>query len=322
MNTVYVAGHAGMVGSAIVRELLATGVAEKDILTKDKSQLDLCDQDAVHSFFAENNISQVYMAAAKVGGIFANSHYPADFIYQNLMIETNVIHSAFQSGVKKLLFLGSSCIYPRITTQPILESSLLGGPLESTNEAYAVAKIAGIKLCESYTQQYGDSHGLDYRSVMPCNLYGEGDNYHIENAHVIPALIRRFHEAAYMHLDEVVVWGTGTPRREFLYVDDLARACVFLMNLDKSGYLKQMGSNKSHINIGAGSDISISQLSHLIADVTGYKGRIQFDVSKPDGTPSKLMDSGLVNRMGWSPQTPLLEGLKIAYSDFLKSERT
>ncbi|MBW2939740.1 NAD-dependent epimerase/dehydratase family protein [Zhongshania aquimaris] len=203
MNTVYVAGHAGMVGSAIVRELLATGVAEKDILTKDKSQLDLCDQVAVHSFFAENNISQVYMAAAKVGGIFANSHYPADFIYQNLMIETNVIHSAFQSGVQKLLFLGSSCIYPRITTQPILESSLLGGPLESTNEAYAVAKIAGIKLCESYTQQHGDSHGLDYRRVMPYNLYGAGDNYHIENARAIPVLARGLSGAAYTCFDEV-----------------------------------------------------------------------------------------------------------------------
>jgi GDP-L-fucose synthase len=262
----------------------------------------------------------VYMAAAKVGGIYANNTYPAEFIYDNLMVEANITHQAFLHGVKKLLFLGSSCIYPKLAIQPMGEEALLTGKLEPTNEPYAVAKIAGIKLCESYNRQYGQSHGVDYRSVMPTNLYGVGDNYHPENSHVIPGLIRRFHEAKVQGLPQVLIWGTGTPKREFLYVDDMAAACVHVMELDKTTYDQSVDPMESHINVGFGSDVTIKELANVVAKVTGYTGAIAFDASKADGAPRKLMDSSKLNRLGWKPQYSLAEGLQLAYEGFCGDE--
>lgn len=308
---IYVAGHRGMVGAAITRCLKAAG--NQDILTRSREQLDLTDQGAVRNFFQTEKPDEVYLAAAKVGGIHANNTYPAEFIYCNLMVEANVIHEAYKAGVRKLLFLGSSCIYPRLAEQPMKENALLTGELEPTNEPYAVAKIAGIKLCESYNRQYG----TDYRSVMPTNLYGPGDNYHPENSHVIPALIRRFHEAKVNKSDRVVIWGTGSPRREFLYVDDMAAACIHVMELDKSIYSEKTSPMLSHINVGSGSDIPIKELAYLVGDVIGYKGHIEFDSGKPDGSPRKLMDSSLLKSLGWEPRVSLEEGLRLAYEDFL-----
>jgi len=311
---IYVAGHRGMVGSAIVRELQKKGY--QNIVTRTHAELDLTNQAAVQAFFEKEKPDQVYLAAAKVGGIHANNTFPAEFIYQNLMMESNVIHQAFTHGVKKLLFLGSSCIYPKLAPQPMSEDALLTGKLEPTNEPYAIAKIAGIKLCESYNRQCGQSHGIDYRSVMPTNLYGPGDNYHPENSHVIPALIRRFHEAKVNNAPEVVIWGTGTPRREFLYVDDMASASVFVMELDKETYDQHTEPMQSHINVGSGSDITIAELAQTIAKVVDYEGVISFDYSKPDGAPRKWMDSGRLKRLGWRSLIKLEAGLNIAYDGF------
>lgn len=312
-SKIYVAGHRGMVGSAIIRILRNQGQA--NILTRPHSDLDLTSQTAVNTFFKSEKPDQVYLAAAKVGGIYANNTYPAQFIYENLMIEANVIQAAYANNVKRLLFLGSSCIYPRAVTQPMREDALLTGVLEATNEPYAIAKIAGIKLCESYNRQYD----CDYRSVMPTNLYGPGDNYHSENSHVIPALIRRFHEAKINNAASVVIWGGGTPRREFLYVDDMAAACVYVMNLNKDIYRQNTQPTLSHINVGFGSDITISELAELIGKTVGFKGEITFDSTKPDGTPRKLIDSSLLNKLGWSAQVDLGVGLTMAYEDFLKN---
>ena len=307
-----------MVGSSILRNLKQMG--HTNIITRSRKELDLTSQEAVAEFFKQERPDQVYMAAAKVGGIHANNTYPAEFIYENLMVECNVIHQAFLSGTKKILFLGSSCIYPRLATQPMVEEALMEGKLESTNEPYGMAKIAGIKLCESYNRQYGQSHGIDYRSVMPTNLYGPGDNYHPENSHVIPALMRRLHEAKVNASPEVLIWGTGTPRREFLYVDDMAAASIFVMNLDKKIYDSQTEPMRSHINVGFGSDLSIKELALLMAQVVGYQGAILFDTSKPDGSPRKLMDSGRLRELGWLPQKELLDGLTQTYADYCKSE--
>ena len=315
---IYVAGHRGMVGSAIVRNLQAKGYT--NIVTRTHAELDLTNQAAVQAFFEKEKPDQVYLAAAKVGGIHANNTFPAEFIYQNLMMEANVIHQAFVSGVKKLLFLGSSCIYPKLAPQPMSEDALLTGKLEPTNEPYAIAKIAGIKMCESYNRQYGDSHGIDYRSVMPTNLYGPGDNYHPENSHVIPALIRRFHEAKLTNAPEVLIWGTGTPKREFLYVDDMAAASVFVMNLDKSTYDRHTEPMQSHINVGFGSDITIAELAGAVAKATGYQGKIGFDPSKPDGAPRKWMDSSRLNNLGWRAQMDIVRGLKSTYEQFCSSQ--
>jgi GDP-L-fucose synthase len=312
---IYVAGHRGMVGSAIVRQLQAKDF--NNLLMRTHAELDLTNQQAVADFFQKERPEQVYLAAAKVGGIHANNTYPAEFIYQNLMMEANVIHQAFESGVKKLLFLGSSCIYPKMAPQPMAEDALLTGKLEATNEPYAIAKIAGIKLCESYNRQYGLSHGIDYRSVMPTNLYGPGDNYHPENSHVIPALIRRFHEAKEKSLTEVVIWGSGTPMREFLYVDDMAAASVFVMELDKLVYDQHTEPMQSHINVGFGSDVTIEELAETIGQVIGYQGKITFDISKPDGTARKLMNSSRLHGMGWQAKVSLIDGLESAYQNFL-----
>ena len=312
---IYVAGHRGMVGSAILRRLEQQG--QTNFVTKTRAELDLTNQLAVKDFFAKEKPSQVYMAAAKVGGIHANNTYPADFIYENLMVQANVIEAAFRSGVQKLLFLGSSCIYPRMADQPMREDALLTGTLEPTNEPYAIAKIAGIKLCESYNRQYGQSHGVDYRSVMPTNLYGPGDNYHPENSHVIPALIRRFHEAKVANAPTVTIWGSGTPRREFLYVDDMAAASVFVMNLPKTTLDTHTQPMQSHINVGFGDDITIKELALAVGKTIGYQGVINFDTSKPDGSPRKLMDSSLLNALGWKAKLGLESGLATAYQDFL-----
>lgn len=312
---IYVAGHRGMVGSAIVRNLLAQGVPPSSIVTRTHAELDLTNQQAVLEFFAQEQPTQVYLAAAKVGGIHANNTYPAEFIYQNLMMQANVIHAAHVNGVQKLLFLGSSCIYPKLAEQPMTETALLTGQLEPTNEPYAIAKIAGIKLCESYNRQYG----RDYRSVMPTNLYGPGDNYHPENSHVIPALLRRFYEAKVSNAPEVAIWGTGTPKREFLYVDDMAVASVFVMNLPQDVYQAQVQPQLSHINVGFGSDVTIVDLAQTVAKVVGYTGNISFDASKPDGAPRKLMDSGRLNALGWHAQVGLEEGLGLAYAEMQKN---
>ncbi len=317
-ETIYVAGHRGMVGSAIVRKLRAAGHPESHIVTRTHAELNLTDQAAVRAFFAEVKPQQVYLAAAKVGGIHANNVFPADFIYQNLMIAANVIEAAFCNGVQKLLFLGSSCIYPKLAAQPMNEQALLTGPLESTNEPYAVAKIAGIKLCESYNRQFGASHGVDYRCVMPTNLYGPGDNYHPQNSHVIPALIRRFHSAKVSEVPEVEIWGSGTPMREFLYVDDMATASVHVMNLPKDRYEQHTQPMLSHINVGSGSDMTIAALADSVARVTGYAGQIRFDTTKPDGTPRKLMDSSRLHSLGWQAEVDLPAGLAMTYQDFLQ----
>jgi GDP-L-fucose synthase len=304
-----------MVGSAIVRTLQQQG--QTNFVTRTHAELDLTNQAAVQAFFAAEKPTQVYLAAAKVGGIHANNTYPAEFIYQNLMMQANVIDAAFRCGVQKLLFLGSSCIYPKLAPQPMAESALLTGPLEPTNEPYAIAKIAGIKLCESYNRQYGQSHGVDYRSVMPTNLYGPGDNYHPQNSHVIPALIRRFHEAKVNHAPAVTIWSSGTPRREFLYVDDMAAASVFVMNLPKATLDAHTQPMQSHINVGCGSDITIKELALAIGKTVCYQGAINFDTSKPDGSPRKLMDSSRLNALGWQAQVGLDAGLAAAYQDFL-----
>jgi GDP-L-fucose synthase len=303
---IYVAGHRGMVGSAIVRHLIQSGVSAH-------KELNLTDQSAVRSFFEKEKPQQVYLAAAKVGGIHANNTYPAEFIYDNLMVQANVIDAAYRNGVTKLLFLGSSCIYPKHAPQPMSENVLLTGELEPTNEPYAVAKIAGIKICESYNRQYG----VDYRSVMPTNLYGPGDNYHPENSHVIPALIRRFHEAKLSGMPSVTIWGSGKPFREFLYVDDMAAASVHVMELDKEKYQQHTKPMQSHINVGYGSDTTIAELAQTIANVEGYTGKILFDTTKPDGTPRKLMDSSCLRALGWTPKVDLTEGLAKAYQDYL-----
>ena len=316
---IYIAGHRGMVGSAIVRNLLAAGLPATSFVTRSHAELDLCNQAQVQAFFATEKPDQVYLAAAKVGGILANNNFPADFIYENLMMQANVVEAAFRNGVKKLLILGSSCIYPRLAPQPMSEAALLTGTLEPTNEPYAIAKIAGIKLCESYNRQYGASQGIDYRSVMPTNLYGPGDNYHPENSHVIPALIRRLHEAKLAAAPTVTIWGTGTPKREFLYVDDMAAASVHVMNLDKAIYDQHTAPMQSHINVGCGQDVSIAELAHTIAQVIGYPGAIGFDASKPDGSPRKLMDSSRINGLGWQARVELTIGLQQAYQDFVKN---
>jgi GDP-L-fucose synthase len=314
-DRIFVAGHRGMVGSAIVRKLQEHGYM--NIVSRARDELDLVQQADVRTFFANERIDQVYMAAAKVGGILANNNYPAEFIYQNLMVEANVIHEAWHAGVKKLLFLGSSCIYPRLAPQPMAENMLLTGVLEPTNEPYAIAKIAGVKICESYNRQYG----TDYRSVMPTNLYGPGDNYHSENSHVIPGLLRRFHEAKQKAAPEVLIWGTGAPMREFLYVDDMAEACLHIMELNSETYARNTQPMLSHINIGTGEDLSIRDLAKTIGEVVGYQGRIAFDTTKPDGTPRKLMDVGRMKSLGWRPQVDLRDGLALAYADFLASMR-
>ena len=314
MEKIYVAGHRGMVGSAIVRTLEQQGQA--NFVTRTHAELDLTNQAAVQAFFASEKPTQVYLAAAKVGGIHANNTYLAEFIYQNLMIQANVIDAAFRNGVQKLLLLGSSCIYPKLAPQPMAEDALLTGPLEPTNEPYAIAKIAGIKLCESYNRQYRVSHGVDYRSIMPTNLYGPGDNYHPENSHVIPALIRRFHEAKVANAPTVTVWGSGTPRREFLYVDDMAAASAFVMNLPKATLDAHTQPMQSHINVGFGDDISIKELALAIGKTVGYQGVIDFDNSKPDGSPRKLMDSRRLNALGWHAQVGLEAGLVSAYASF------
>jgi GDP-L-fucose synthase len=307
-----------MVGSAIVRQLLGSEkVSIENLVLKTHQELDLTNQAAVRVFFEKEMPSQVYLAAARVGGIHANNTYPAEFIYQNLMMEVNVIHEAWRTGVKKLLFLGSSCIYPKLAPQPMSESALLTGPLEPTNEPYAIAKIAGIKLCESYNRQYG----ADYRSVMPTNLYGPGDNYHPENSHVIPALIRRFHEAKVNTFPTVSIWGTGTPRREFLFVDDMAAASIHVMNLDKAIYEAHTTPMQSHINVGIGHDITIQELTKTIAKVIGYQGTIEFDTTQPDGTPRKLMDSTCLRNLGWQAKVGLEEGLTLAYQDFMRKQQ-
>ncbi|MFC3712420.1 GDP-L-fucose synthase family protein [Sphingoaurantiacus capsulatus] len=310
---IFVAGHRGMVGSAITRALIEAGHPRDTIIIRTRAELDLADQRAVDTFMAAEKPAEVYLAAAKVGGIHANNSYPADFIYENLMIACNVINAAFRNGVGRLLFLGSSCIYPRLAAQPMREDALLTGTLEPTNEPYAIAKIAGIKLCESYNRQ----HGCDYRSVMPTNLYGPGDNYHPENSHVIPALIRRFHEAREAKAPSVAIWGSGTPRREFLHADDMAAASVHVMNLPTAVYHASVEPMISHINVGYGDDVSIGELALLVQRVVGYEGDIVFDATKPDGAPRKLMDSSRLRGLGWAPRIPLEDGLRHAYADFL-----
>lgn len=310
---IFVAGHRGMVGSAIVRQLKAKGY--QYIITATHAELDLCNQAAVQQFFADQNIDQVYLAAAKVGGIHANYTYPADFIYENLMIEANVIHAAHMHGVQKLMFLGSSCIYPKFAQQPMMESELLKGELECTNEPYAIAKIAGIKLCESYNRQFG----RDYRSVMPTNLYGPHDNYHPENSHVIPALLGRFHEAVKENAEVVTIWGSGTPMREFLHVDDMAAASIHVMELDTETFKANTQPMLSHINVGTGVDCTIRELAETVAKVTGFTGRLEFDATKPDGTPRKLMDVSRLADLGWKASISLEDGLRDAYQWYLNN---
>lgn len=313
---IFVAGHKGMVGSALVRQLGQNQTVE--IVTRDRTELNLLEQAAVHKFFKQENIDQVYLAAAKVGGIHANNSYPADFIYENLMIEANIIHAAHLAGVQKLLFLGSSCIYPKMADQPMKEEALLTGTLEPTNEPYAIAKIAGIKLCESYNRQYG----RDYRSVMPTNLYGQNDNFHPENSHVIPAMMRRFHEAKEVGASEVVVWGSGKPMREFLHVDDMAAASLHVMNLDNKTYQANTQSMLSHINVGTGVDCTIHELAETMKHVVGFDGELLFDTSKPDGTPRKLMDVSRLKELGWEANILLKDGLALTYAWFLKNQKS
>jgi len=312
---VFVAGHKGMVGSALIRQLEQDQAVE--LVTRNRAELNLLEQAAVQKFFDQENIDQVYLAAARVGGIHANNVYPADFIYENLMIEANIIHSAHLAGVPKLLFLGSSCIYPKMAEQPMKEEALLTGTLEPTNEPYAIAKIAGIKLCESYNRQYG----RDYRSVMPTNLYGQNDNFHPDNSHVIPAMMRRFHEAKEVGTSEVVVWGSGKPMREFLHVDDMAAASVYVMNLDNETYLGNTQPMLSHINVGTGVDCTIRELAETMKRVVGFDGELVFDTSKPDGTPRKLMDVSRLKALGWEASISLEAGLKQTYQWFLRNRK-
>ncbi|WP_406623382.1 GDP-L-fucose synthase [Pantoea ananatis] len=316
LKKVFIAGHRGMVGSAILRQLSRR--TDIEIITKTKEELNLLSKNDVEEFFQSSDIDEVYLAAAKVGGIHANNHFPADFIYENMLIECNVIHAAHLANIPKLLFLGSSCIYPKFAEQPIKESALLTGELEQTNEPYAIAKIAGIKLCESYNRQFG----RDYRSVMPTNLYGENDNFHPENSHVVPALMRRFHEAMLNDDSEVIVWGSGNPMREFLYVDDMAEASVFVMELNNATYANNTAPMLSHINVGTGIDCSIRELAQTVAEVVGYKGEIKFDSSKPDGTPRKLLDVQRLKDMGWSYSTDLNVGLTKTYNWFLENQNS
>ncbi len=311
MKKIFLAGHNGMVGSAIHRLLKYKNNIK--IITRSHSELDLCDQKAVKNFMETESPDEVIIAAAKVGGIHANNTYPADFIYQNLQMQNNLIHYSHIQNIEKLLFLGSSCIYPKHAKQPMKEDVLLEGSLEKTNEPYAIAKIAGIKLCESYNRQYG----RDYRSVMPTNLYGPGDNYHLENSHVVPGLIRRFHEAKVNSQEIVVVWGTGNPRREFLYVDDMAKACIFIHKLNKDQFENNIKKMQSHVNIGTGIDLTIRELAQTIKQVVGYKGKIVFDKTKPDGAPRKLMNVDLIKKLGWQAQTKLIDGLTLSYNDYL-----
>lgn len=315
-QTIFVAGHNGMVGSALTRLL---NNQNDQIITKNRAELDLLSQKDVEYFFKHTKIDQVYLAAAKVGGINGNNTYPADFIYQNLTIQNNVVHYAFLNGVKKLLFLGSSCIYPKETTQPIKEINLLTGKLEKTNEPYAIAKIAGIKLCESYNRQFGDSHGIDYRSLMPTNLYGPSDNYDLNNSHVIPALLRKFHEAKVKNYPIVKIWGSGKPLRDFLHVDDLARASVFIMNLSKDIFYNRIDLMNSHVNVGSGQDQTIRELAYTIKKIVNFNGDIEFDHSMPDGTYRKLLDSKLINNFGWKPKINLKDGLKRTYLELLEN---
>ena len=311
---IFVAGHRGMVGSAIIRQLQVQGYT--NIVTRTRSELDLVKQQAVADFFAQEKPSAVYLAAAKVGGIHANNTFPAEFIYENMMMEANIVHQSYVNGVKKLLFLGSSCIYPKLAQQPMKETALLTGVLEPTNEPYAISKIAGIKLCESYNRQYA----VDYRSVMPTNLYGPNDNFHPENSHVIPAMLRRFHEAVLTNAEKVVVWGSGKPMREFLYVDDMAAASIHVMNLDSETYQAHTQPMLSHINVGTGQDCTIRELAETIASVTGFKGQLEFDATKPDGAPRKLMDVSRLKSLGWSASVSLEQGLKLSYQWFLDNQ--
>ena len=313
MKTIFVAGHRGMVGSAICRQLQKK--FDVEIITRTRDELDLCDQRAVHEFMQSEKPDEVIIAAAKVGGIHANNIYPAEFIYQNLQIQNNVIHAAHINDIQKLLFLGSSCIYPRAVEQPMREDALLTGVLEPTNEPYAIAKIAGIKMCESYNRQYG----RDYRSVMPTNLYGPGDNYHPENSHVVPALIRRFHEAKENKQDEVVVWGSGRPMREFLYVDDMAEASLFIHNLPHITFDENTKPMLSHINVGTGTDVTIRELAETVKDIVEFKGELIFESTKPDGTPRKLMDVSLLSNLGWNASVSLRSGLERSYAEFLSA---
>jgi GDP-L-fucose synthase len=311
-NKIYVACHNGMVGSAIVRQLQTKESGNKQLITCNHKELDLTNQQKVNDFISSEKPDQIYLAAAKVGGIYANNSYPADFIYQNLMIQANIIHAAHQNNIQKLLFLGSSCIYPKAVKQPMKEEALLTNTLEPTNEPYAIAKIAGIKLCESYNRQYN----RDYRSVMPTNLYGPGDNYHLENSHVIPALIKKFHTGKISNASKVTIWGSGNPKREFLYVDDMAAACVYIMNLDKEVYQQQVKPMQSHINVGTGEELTIKKLAETIAKITAFKGKIEFDTTKPDGSKRKLMDSTRLNMLGWHSKINLEQGLKKTYKDY------
>ena len=314
-SKIYVAGHKGLVGSAIIRKLKQKGY--KNIIFRSKKQLDLINQKKVHSFFKKNKPDFIFIAAAKVGGIYSNDKYRAEFIFNNLSIQTNLINSAYLCGIKNLIFLGSSCVYPKNCKQPIQESYLLTGELEKTNDAYAIAKIAGIKMCESYNRQYGESHNIDYRSIMPTNLYGPGDNYHPLNSHVIPGLIYRFHEAKIKNLPNVIIWGTGKPRREFLYVDDMARASICIMNIDKKIYNQYVSPMSSHINIGSGSDLTIKELAEIIKEVVGYNGEINFDPTKPDGIPKKLLNSERLNNFNFKTNIDLKDGLIKAYQDYI-----
>lgn len=311
---IYVAGHNGLVGSSIVRALKAKGYS--NIITRSHNELELTNQNSVNNFFLNEKPDHVYLAAGRVGGIHANNTYPAEFIYENIMIVSNIINAAFENNVKKLLYLGSSCVYPKYAKQPMSEDALLSGFLEPTNEPYAIAKIAGLKLCESYNRQFGISHSIDYRCVMPTNLYGPGDNYHPDNSHVIPALIRRFHEAKVNNISSVKIWGSGNPKREFLYVEDLASACILVMNIDKEMYEKHTQPMCSHINIGSGSDMTIKELAQLISKIVGFNGKIEFGSSKLDGTPRKLIENSRLNALGWKPEVSIEEGLRRTYREF------
>ncbi len=313
---IFIAGHNGMVGSAILKELKEKGY--KNLVFRNHDELDLINQSEVLKFFRQEKFDQVFIAAAKVGGIFSNNQKPAEFIYENLMIQTNIIHSSFLSGVKKLLFLGSSCIYPKSSIQPINEKQLLDGHLEPTNEPYAIAKIAGLKMCSSYNRQYENTHNIDYRCVMPTNLYGPGDNYDPDNSHVIPSLILKFHEAKIKKKSKVIIWGTGKPQREFLFVDDLARACVYIMSLDKKRYTQNICSIHGHINVGSGEELTIEDLALKIKKVTNYEGQLEYDNNKPDGMVRKFLNSQKIISLGWKPEISLESGLIKTYSDFLQ----